>query len=81
MPSRSEFTATKTTTSTITAPESGKTTAPRHDARAFRGPQPPTHEQIALRAHELFVQSGYQGEREVEFWLQAERELKEALER
>jgi len=44
-------------------------------------PPVPTHDEIAFRAHELYVQSGYQGGREVEFWLQAERELREALER
>ena len=39
----------------------------------------PSHEEIAVRAHELYVQSGFQSGREVEFWLEAERELKSGL--
>lgn len=39
-------------------------------------PESPSHESIALRAHELYEQSGFQGGRELEFWLEAERELK-----
>lgn len=38
-----------------------------------------THDDIALRAHTLYIQSGYQGGREVEFWLEAERQLREEL--
>ena len=37
----------------------------------------PTHEQIALRAHELYLRSGCQPGRELEFWLEAERQLKD----
>ncbi len=37
---------------------------------------PPTREQIAARAYELFVQGGYQHGHSEEHWLQAERELK-----
>ena len=37
---------------------------------------PPTREQIAVRAYELFVKSGYQNGHSEEHWLQAERELK-----
>ena len=37
------------------------------------------HEDIALRAHSLYVQSGHQTGREVEFWLEAERQLREDL--
>ena len=36
-------------------------------------------EDIALRAHSLYEQSGYQKGREVEFWLEAERQLREDL--
>jgi len=43
------------------------------DASSIR---PLTHEEIAMRAHDLYVQSGFQGHREVEFWLEAERQLK-----
>ena len=42
-------------------------------------PRSLTHEAIALRAHSLYEQSGYQGGREVEFWLEAERQLREDL--
>jgi hypothetical protein len=42
-------------------------------------PRSLTHEDIAVRAHALYVQSGYQGGREVEFWLEAERQLREDL--
>jgi hypothetical protein len=37
---------------------------------------PPTREQIAVRAYELFVKGGYQHGHSEEHWLQAERELK-----
>jgi hypothetical protein len=37
---------------------------------------PPTREQIAVRAYELFVKGGYQHGHSDEHWLQAERELK-----
>lgn len=39
----------------------------------------PTHEAIATRARELFEQSGYASGRDVEFWLEAERQLGEEL--
>jgi hypothetical protein len=39
----------------------------------------PAHDEIALRAHELYERSGYPGGREVEFWLEAERQLREHL--
>ena len=35
----------------------------------------PTHEQIARRAYEIWVQSGYVTGRDAENWAQAEREL------
>jgi DUF2934 family protein len=42
-------------------------------------PRSLTHEVIALRAHSLYEQSGFQSGREVEFWLEAERQLREDL--
>jgi hypothetical protein len=36
---------------------------------------PPTREQIRQRAHEIFVARGGEPGRELEDWLQAEREL------
>ena len=38
-----------------------------------------TRDEIALRAHELYEKSGCQGGRDVEFWLEAERQLREEL--
>lgn len=38
----------------------------------------PTREQIALRAYVLYEQSGYPSGRDLEFWLEAERQLREA---
>jgi len=35
----------------------------------------PTHQDIALRAYVLFEQAGCPGGRDVEFWLEAERQL------
>lgn len=35
----------------------------------------PTHEQIARRAYEIWVQSGYPTGQDAENWAQAEREL------
>ena len=37
---------------------------------------PPTREQIAFRAYELFIKGGYQHGHSEEHWFQAERELK-----
>ena len=42
-------------------------------------PRTLSHEQIAARAHSLYAQSGYQHGRDVEFWLEAERQLREDL--
>jgi Protein of unknown function (DUF2934) len=38
-----------------------------------------SHHDIAQRAHDLYVQSGFQGQREVEFWLEAERQLRKGI--
>ncbi|MBI5263546.1 MAG: DUF2934 domain-containing protein [Bradyrhizobium sp.] len=38
----------------------------------------PTEQQIAVRAHELWEQAGKPEGRELEFWHQAERELRDA---
>ena len=38
-----------------------------------------SHDAIAIRAHELYAQSGYRPGREVEFWLEAERQLQPEL--
>ena len=36
----------------------------------------PTHDEITLRARELYEKSGYPGGRDVAFWLEAERQLR-----
>jgi Protein of unknown function (DUF2934) len=41
-------------------------------------PDPP-HEAIALRAHQLYMDCGCPEGRDVEFWLEAERQLKAPL--
>ncbi len=35
----------------------------------------PTRDEISARAHELYVKSGHPGGRDLEFWLEAERQL------
>ncbi len=42
--------------------------------------QQPTHEQIARRAYELFLESGSASRHELEDWFQAEKEFRNALE-
>jgi len=39
--------------------------------------KPPGHEEIALRAYELYVERGCVSGRELDDWLQAESELRE----
>ena len=53
-----------------------RATTTRARKTAASGIRALTHEEIAARAHDLYVQSGFQGHREVEFWLEAERQLK-----
>ncbi len=74
MPSRS-LSSTRKITATSATPKLRKTAATGTSAKRSTTP-PPSHEAIAMRAHDLYVQSGFQGGREVEFWLEAERELK-----
>lgn len=59
-------------------PGSNATTSRTRGAVTAR-PRTLKHEDIAVRAHQLYVQSGYQSGREVEFWLEAERQLREDL--
>jgi len=72
----------RTTTASGTTPAKAKTTTtrPRAARSAASATAPhagaPTHEQIAARAHELYVRSGHQHGRETEFWLEAERQLR-----
>ena len=68
---RSRKTASPVKTTRAAAKPSVRAKSAQADATA------PTHEQIALRAHELYVRSGYQRGREQEFWLEAERQLQD----
>jgi hypothetical protein len=71
MPSTSRSAATrKPATATATATAARTSKAP---ARTV------SHDDIASLAYELYVKSGCQPGREVEFWLEAERELKDRL--
>jgi len=49
--------------------------APRTARPVAPGLPAPGRAQIAGRAYELYAQSGHQPGREVEFWLEAERQL------
>ncbi|HKS81698.1 MAG TPA: DUF2934 domain-containing protein [Candidatus Acidoferrales bacterium] len=53
---------------TETAPSSPKDTAAPH--------LQPTHEAIALRAHQIFLDRGCEHGHDVDDWLQAEREVR-----
>ena len=75
MPSRSVASSRSTTTPTTGTSRVRKSTVVSTRS-TLSSSQSPTHEAIALRAHELYVQSGFQGGRELEFWLEAERQLK-----
>jgi len=75
MPSRSVASSRSTTTPTTGTSRVRKSTVVSTRSTLSASPSP-THEAIAARAHELYVQSGFQGGRELEFWLEAERQLK-----
>jgi hypothetical protein len=51
------------------------TTASRAAKPVARKPALPTRQQIAGRAYEIYSNAGRQPGREVEFWLEAERQL------
>jgi hypothetical protein len=65
---------TRTRKTASSAKTAATATRPRSRAKAEAN-DAPSHEQIALRAHELYVRSGHQQGREQEFWLEAERQL------
>lgn len=55
------------------------TTAKRTRKPTTDGMHIPTHDEIEHRARELYEQSGFRSGRDVEFWLEAERQLREEL--
>jgi len=75
-----------TASTKLTAAAPRKRAATPATSRAAKSPEARTksspsvtHDDIALRAHDLYVQSGHQGQREVEFWLEAERQLRKGI--
>lgn len=65
-------------TSTAQEKTARRTVAPKQ-ARESRsnGRREPSHEEIALRARDLYERSGCQPGRDEEFWLEAERQLRQ----
>ena len=80
MPSRSTSSSRSTTTTPNATPKPrARATTSATRASKSAAPASPSHDEIARVAHELYVQSGYQAGREVEFWLEAEKQLKSGL--
>jgi hypothetical protein len=50
-------------------------TAPVRPKEAIASSLQPTHEAIALRAHQIFLERGCEHGHDVDDWLQAEREI------
>ncbi len=74
--------APRTRTTAKAAPRKRTTTASAAPARkspAAHSEHTASHHDIAQRAHDLYVQSGFQAQREVEFWLEAERQLRKGI--
>ena len=65
---------TRTETRKKTAAAAARAAGPTDDQR-----RSPTHEEIALSARQLYLQSGCQSGRDEEFWLEAERQLQRRL--
>ena len=80
----------KTTKTVTPAPATRKITKPKVEAPMIvkqkvappappaqsKVQQPPTHEQIARRAFEIYARRGYTDGNHTQDWLQAERELR-----
>ena len=66
-------------TTTQISPKPGSESTNRTRTPVTARPRTLRHEDIAVLAHSLYEQSGYQAGREVEFWLEAERRLREDL--
>lgn len=79
MPSRSADSSRSSTSPTTLATKVRRSSVKSTRSEASYTTSSPSHEAIAIRAHELYVQSGFEGGRELEFWLEAERELKGGL--
>jgi hypothetical protein len=75
-------TTTRKTTTATTATTRARTTTTRAKAAAAAAPLPSglvevTHDAIARRAYEIAESAGFPSGRETEFWLEAERQLRE----
>ena len=46
------------------------------DSQTATTAAPPSHKEIARRAYEIYIENGRRQGHEVEYWLQAEQELK-----
>lgn len=68
-------------TSRTTTLKKTRTPSPRPRVRKATAIPPValSHEQIAARAYDLFERSGHQHGRDMEFWLEAERSLKDGV--
>jgi hypothetical protein len=64
----------KKTTKTVSR-ASGRTGGSARPAAAAPAPALPTHEEIARRAHEIFLARGGAPGRDMDDWLKAEQEL------
>lgn len=60
-------------------PKRRTVTTKRARRAATAEPRLPAHDEIALRARALYEASGCASGRDVEFWLEAERQLREEL--
>lgn len=82
-PTKSAAKSVKSAPATRATKTAAKAAAPSRSRATARKPSTTapalTHELIAQRAHDLYVQSGHQGHRQVEFWLEAERQLREGM--
>lgn len=60
---------------TLLGSNSRKIVHPQERGIAVLTVDPPTHDQIARLAYQLYEDCGYPDGRDVEFWLEAERQL------
>jgi hypothetical protein len=61
------------------SPKKKSRTTKRNGKTTTTEKRSPTHDEIAQRAQELYVKSGYASGRDEEFWLEAEKQLREEI--
>ena len=69
--------AKKTASTEIPPTKASDSTSRKRPAGQTPSVPPGTHDVIAQRAYELFIQEGAQNGRDLEHWLRAEQELRE----